>query len=764
MKPRLLAVWLLAFGLLPTALWAQEAASPGPSPGDAAAAAKKKESATKSIDAPASAGGAQQKQETPPPPVSGVAPRPSGPSSEPGQMTLELKYTLDRTWIQGNTNRSFLYGCTRKQVLAAGALTPHSCKSINNAGEISFLDNLPFGDHFRFETSFVTRYTDNPRVDPERTSLQRGYLRISGKDLEATLGDSLVNYSRFSFSQNIKGLHFWQNWSEKIKLTGTIGFFADRWGSLYRSADYFRDITSTTAFNPAAPPKPYTRFVTGARLEGKLGRSGWLAFNFSHGRDLLQTLPPALITCIDTATLTRTVRTIGTGCLSTELEDARARLPISEATNNDVFSVDTKFDVRPLRLNVLGEIAYSRTAGGTPPSGATPASFACASQPPLVGGAVLDARCFSDRVGDPAFRFETTQKLGKLSWRSDFSRFQPNFSSANARQIRDLQDFNVRGDYQFVRQFTLAASWRRSNDNLNGDRNFTSIVRAPEVRLIFREMPFYKKLALEVGYRERNLDTAGNPQVTCLDTSVAPAVTTQRPARTGCLIGELIQSTEQRIRSTRIPFVSLSLPVADTLLSFDYEHRYDKDSVTRQNSTNTDRFAVGFRGNYTFNSWDVIPSFRFEVERLDKRLPNNPSATLTDPLLLFPFDFFGAHDSNRSFNAGLQVEAPHYFRFEAIYREFNSVALSPLDLGTSFGTLPAGCDLAARRCYLNQGFKRPNWHAALTYKIQNDENKLITVFFERSNNFFALVDPTLPDTKSFRETVLGGTLLFRFHR
>ncbi|MBI3645051.1 MAG: hypothetical protein HY233_03690, partial [Acidobacteriales bacterium] len=329
---------------------------------------------------------------------------------------------------------------------------------------------------------------------------------------------------------------------------------------------------------------------------------------------------------------------------------------------------------------------------------------------------------------------------------------------ANARQIRDLQDFSVRGDYQFLRQFGMALSWRRSNDNLNGKRNYTSIVRAPEVRLTFRDLPFYRRLVLEVGYRERNLDTAGDPLATCVTLPTippTPQITTKRSAHPGCLVTELRQATEERIRSTRIPFFSLTLPVSDSSFSFDYEHRHDMDAVINQNSSDTDRFAFGYRGNYTWNNWDVIPSFRYELERLAKYTPNNPALAPSDPSLIYAIDFFAAHDTSRSFNAQLQIEAPRYFRFEGIYREFNSISLSPLKASVPLDPLQ-------NFFLLNQGFKRPSWRAALTYKFRNDENRLLTAYYERGNNFFNTGDPFVPDHKSFRETILGGTLLLRF--
>jgi hypothetical protein len=234
-----------------------------------------------------------------------------------------------------------------------------------------------------------------------------------------------------------------------------------------------------------------------------------------------------------------------------------------------------------------------------------------------------------------------------------------------------------------------------------------------------------------------------------------PQITTKRSAHPGCLVTEQRQTTEERIRSTRIPFFSLTLPVSDSSFSFDYEHRHDMDAVLNQNSSDTDRFAFGFRGNYTWNNWDVIPSFRYELERLAKLSPNNPALAPSDPSLTYAIDFFEAHDTSRSFNAQLQIEAPRYFRFEGIYREFNSISLSPLKASPQLDPL-------LNFFYLNQGFKRPTWRAALTYKIRNDENRLLTVYYERGNNFFNPGDPFVADQKSFRETIIGGTLQFRF--
>ena len=670
------------------------------------------------------------KPRLPVPVVPPIRARKSESPIEPGQVYFETKSIIDGTQLQGNRERSFLHEGT------------------NLTSEVSFFSNAPLLRVRRFEHLVVFRYTDNPRVDPERNSMQRAYLRLIGPSFEAHLGDSLVNYSRLTFGQNIKGLNLGKNLTQRLRITGTVGFFTDRWGSLYRNFTVFRDLaldcqsaskpeapapgciesppgSNQFVLSPVNPGKPYARLVGGARLEEKVGRNGWLAANWSHGKDLLQSLPAADTICEDLSTGVRTARVVSPGCLPSETEVAGSRRPSTEAINNDVLSVDTSLESRALRLRLRGEYAYSWTSGGTPPAGANPNNFLCASQPSIVGGAVLDSRCFDGQVGGYAGRFEIAQRLGKFNWRADYARFQPNFFSANARQIRDLQDFSIRSEFEFARQFTVVGLWRRSNDNLNGRRDFTSLVRAPEVRLIFRELPVYRRMSIEVGYRERNLDFAGTPL-----------------------------ATDLRKRSTRIPFLSLGLPIGHTQLIFDYEHRHDGDAVQAPLSSDTDRFAFGYRASYSWGRWGLSPLFRFELERLNKNVPINPQLSAIDSTLAFPADFTDAFDTNRSVQAGFLLEAPRYLRFEGFYREFNSLTLSSLRASAAF-------DPQLRFFYLNQGFKRPSWRTSVTYKLANDENKTVTVFYERTNNFFDTGQPLVPDLKSFRETVIGATILVR---
>jgi hypothetical protein len=629
-------------------------------------------------------------------------------ASEPGQTYFELRYNVDGTDIQGNRERSFLH------------------PGINHTAEFSFFSNAPFGERYRFEILAVGRYTNNPQVDPERNSIQRAYLRVQGPSFEANLGDALINFSRLTFNQNVKGLTVSKKLRPGLKATGTVGFFVDRWGSLYRDYSVFRDLTGPA--DPLAPGKPYSRFVAGARVEQQIGRGSWIALNWSHGKDLQQSLPDATLACLDSITGLISILPLSSGCLPGEAEIPGFRRPFPEAVNNDVVSADSIVEYAPWHFGFRGEFAYSWTSGGTPPLGADASNFACAPVSPIFGAAVLDSRCFAGQVGDWAGRVEAHKRIKKLNLRTDYARYEPNFFSANARQIRDLQDFTVRGELELTRSISIIGQWRRSNDNLNGQRNFTNVVRAPEGRLVLRDLPFYRRMSIEMGYRERNLDTPGTP-------------------------GPL----DVQKRSTRIPFVTVTVPAHVANITFDYEHRHEINAVTPALATDVDRFAIGYRAHYSWNRWEFSPTARFEIERLDKNTPLNAALTPTDITLLFPQDFFSAFDTNRTIQAGFVLDTPRYFRIEGIYKEFNGLALSPLEASAQLNPqLPF--------LYFNQGFRRPSWRGAVTYKIGNDENRTVTLYYLRTNNFFPTGDPTVPDVRSFRETVIGGTIIFRFKK
>jgi hypothetical protein len=188
----------------------------------------------------------------------------------------------------------------------------------NNAIDFSYLEDYNYGPR-RVEFSSNLRYTDDRRVDPERSSVQRAYLRLSGPRSEYNFGDYLVSYSRFTYNQNLKGVHFIRTepWKYGFRLMGNGGVFSDRYGSLFKD-----DI----------PAKPFTRVVAGLRAEEKIAADRTIGLNWSYGNDIVRSVP------IDPVT------------------GREPYVPVG----NQVVSLDTRMLFARI-WNLDGEIAYSRT-------------------------------------------------------------------------------------------------------------------------------------------------------------------------------------------------------------------------------------------------------------------------------------------------------------------------------------------------------------------------------------------------------------------
>ncbi|MFQ5927644.1 MAG: hypothetical protein ACE5MH_09455 [Terriglobia bacterium] len=596
----------------------------------------------------------EQTAEQEKPPLPAPAPAPPQPARRPGlftepQLFFEWRYSVNGTDLKGNKQRSFLH------------------EGINHIFELNTRVVRPVWDVRSLETVAVFRYTDNPRVDPERNSLQRGYLRLAGPSFEMTLGDALVSYSRFSFSQNIKGLNVWKNLpvGAGLKLTGTAGVFTDRWGALFRDFTKFTDPRLEP--DPSFPSKPYTRVVLGLRGEQRLNGRQTLAFNYSQGSDVIRSLPP----------------------------EAQIR-----AINNQVVSVDTNLSLTET-LRLAGEFAYSFTQGEG-----------------------FDARTDLNKRGDYAGRLEVSQRWQRLNWRVDYARFMPRFFSANARQVQDLQDVALRGSYDLSDWLSVQAAFRRTNDNLRGDKvdalgaKQTTVVRSPELRFTLRHLPFSQRLLVDFGYRERRVETSNQ----------ASFSEEEEPLF--------------RDRVTRMPFIDLTLPFGSTLFNLGYEYRLNRDRALLRNSTFTHRVVAGYRASYYWGRWVLLPFARYETEREAKQLE-----FLFEPTLV---TIPGA-DQTRSLQGGFDLEFPRYLVLRAYYRELNALLLSPFDVGDE-------------RFFGNGGYRRPSFRAELEFKIANDENKRIILSLERNVNTFRLADPIQADTRSFRENLVQITFLFRLRR
>lgn len=643
---------------------------------------------------------AQQEQK--PPPQAPAAPK-TAPAQKPataGATTLlpgqnrlffEWRYTLNGSDLKGNKDRSFLHEGT------------------NHITEFTSFFAQPIWGVRQFESTMVFRYTDDPRVDVERNSLQRGYARLKGPTFEANLGDYLASYSRFAFNQNIKGLNVWKQFSGPgLRLTGTGGTFTDRWGALFREFTKFTE--SGREPDPKFPSKPFTRVVLGARAEKRIDESSFVAFSYSQGSDVIRSLP---------------------------------RETLLRPLNNQLVSVDATGRLGQ-SFQLAGELAFSRTQ--------------------------FDARIQHQKRNDYAARVEASHRWKRLDWRFDYARFLPNFFSVNARQVQDLQDISARANLELSSRMTLSGSFRRTNDNLPGrpvvvadplgtpivltnrartqgtgtaltvfdqivdstGNKLTTVVRSPELRLAIRRLPPSQRLQISLGYRERGIETSNRGSFDLAD-----------PANRRALFLD---------RNTRMPFIDLELPFTGTIFGLSYEYRRNRDRVLRENSTFTHRMAASYRGTYFWGAWTVSPSLRFETERELKHLP------LRDLLLTLD-----GRDQTRSIQGSLIIDFPKYFSLEAFYRELNAELISsvacPNTVACPGPVLPLG-----KLVFGNGGFARPYFRAALTYKIRNSEDRFIVASVERSVNTFLIADPTQPDLRSFRENVAQISLVFRLRR
>jgi hypothetical protein len=179
-------------------------------------------------------------------------------------------------------------------------------------------DLTVFQDHAwgtnRIQWLGIFRNTNDIRWDPEQNSFQRGYLRVSNKDTVFNVGDYLVNYTRFTYNQNIKGVSLVHKFDQKFTLSTNIGIFTDRWGSAFK--DYIIG-------------QPFTRFVGGFRGEYKVAPTKTIGLNFSEGHDLVGSVRPDLVNGL-----------IG--------------------VNNQLLSVDSKMEFGRV-FSLDGEAAYSLT-------------------------------------------------------------------------------------------------------------------------------------------------------------------------------------------------------------------------------------------------------------------------------------------------------------------------------------------------------------------------------------------------------------------
>ncbi len=296
---------------------------------------------------------------------------------------------------------------------------------------------------------------------------------------------------------------------------------------------------------------------------------------------------------------------------------------------------------------------------------------------------------------DYALRFDNSVRKGPWNFNVYFTRIMPSFFAVNARQVADLQDLQARASVQLGERVSLQGSYRRTNNDLRGqNRRPETVFQMPDVRLSLRVVG---NTLIDMGYKERHQDQFGSAD-----------------------------------RVTQTPFFQIGIPISSSVLSFGFEHRIHLDRLVRSNQTSSNDFSVGFRSIFNAGDWMFTPLLRYELNREI-------------------FDRVDTGNNNRNIQAGLILDAPRYFVFEAMFRQVGATlfqdrrVLDPNGLPVFEVTGPSG-------------FRRPAFHLAVTYKLLNDENRFITLSYERNNNLFALPG------QDFLEKVMQATVVFRSRR
>lgn len=344
----------------------------------------------------------------------------TGQTGGEDQQLFEIKVGANHTKINPNIRDE--HGRPLRSFLTPGK---------NVTADFSYFQDHTFGSN-RLQVLSIVRSNNDPRVDPEQNSLQRGYAKITTPNSEWNFGDSLVSFSRLTFNQNIKGLNVTRKFGNGFRLTGNGGVFTDRWGSMWKD-----DLIG----------KPFTRVVAGMRAEERFTADKIVGLNFSHGRDMNDSIRADL-------------RQFGL-------------IPL----DNQIGSVDGRFTFGRV-FTVDGELGYSATN--------------------------FDTTRLRDKRKDYGGRLDTSLRAGRFFARTSYTRLMPSFLAINARQLADLQDALLRGGLDLSDNVTVEASYRRTNNNLRDERpEGTTVFRAPEVRVSFRRLPGLGRTIIDAGYRER---------------------------------------------------------------------------------------------------------------------------------------------------------------------------------------------------------------------------------------------------------------------
>ncbi|MGZ4815014.1 MAG: hypothetical protein ACXVZV_06385 [Terriglobales bacterium] len=403
---------------------------------------------------------AQQQQNPNQPPPSPLQDQPTGIAAEQKaqqdqQKTGQLSTFETPTTTQQDQALGEIRLMSRYTEVGGDRTRSFRDPGMNDVAEFNYFMDRRFMVTHRMQTLTMFRATDDYSIDPEKDSMQKGFVRIYSPRDEYIFGDALVNYSRLTFNQNIKGGSASWLMGNHWKMSMIGGIFVDRWGSLYKDL----------------PGRPYMAAVGGARLAYSFSREFVVGWNFSQSNDVLSTLPYA---------------PVGT-------------TPFPAA--NTVGSMDFKFQKRNFRME--GEFAYSASNFDHRDDSNICTSVDSNNNPILVPCDTRQPQPNAGTQGDWGARLEASYRHSRFNFRGSFVRFQPNFASMNARQISDLNDILARPGVDVTDWLSVDGTMRYSSNDLKSQLPYRTTLWGPEGRLLFHDLSFFRRAVLEMGYRDR---------------------------------------------------------------------------------------------------------------------------------------------------------------------------------------------------------------------------------------------------------------------
>jgi hypothetical protein len=286
--------------------------------------------------------------------------------------------------------------------------------------DLSYRDQVK--DKYDIEADIQLSLSDDPYQQPETFSGKHLRLAVKEKDDKYgfIFGDEYTYFSHYTMSQSLKGIKSYYQQESKYgasRITALFGTPKHRWEDFYKNLEN----------------EPFTRFVSGARMEHKFQDRASAGLNFVDSRD-----------------------EGGTGSDNTT------------AVHNDVVSMDGDLHLFEQRLNAKGEFAYAWTD--------------------------TDKKSKVETNGDKAYRIDVDALLTdfELFQNRTFYRFErtgQNFSALSGILKSDRQENYVRHKMDVGHYVTAKYQFTRFWGNLKDGATTTTKTIKNDIDVTIRPLP-----------------------------------------------------------------------------------------------------------------------------------------------------------------------------------------------------------------------------------------------------------------------------------